>query len=100
MGLKEATRVGTLAVFVQRLMEVEIKWFLCEKLQFLPLEVGRLLVPKIQDGTRFYFVTRRTLQETSPLKRTHSSITIGPGLISSISMKAKHFVLVNLFLGL
>lgn len=31
---------------------------------------------------------------------THSSITMGPGLISSISMKAKHFVLVNLFLGL
>lgn len=31
---------------------------------------------------------------------THSSMTMGPGLISSISMKAKHFVLVNLFLGL
>lgn len=33
-------------------------------------------------------------------RSTHSSTTMGPGLISSISIKAKHFVLVNFFLGL
>lgn len=42
---------SNLAVLVQCLMKMEIKWFLCEKLQFLPLEVGGLLVPEIQEGT-------------------------------------------------
>lgn len=37
--------MGILTVLVQGLMKVKIKWFLGEKLKFLPLEVGGLLVP-------------------------------------------------------
>lgn len=44
---------SNLAVLVQCLMKMEIKWFLCEKLQFLPLEVGGLLVQFNYDGSGF-----------------------------------------------
>lgn len=35
-------------VFVQSLVEVQVKWFLCQEVEFLPLEVSRFLVPKIR----------------------------------------------------
>lgn len=44
-GASESEECSDLAVLVQRLMEVEIELFLCQKLQLLPLEVGGLLVP-------------------------------------------------------
>jgi len=34
-------------------MKVEIEWFLCEKLQFLPLKVCWLLVPETEGGAAF-----------------------------------------------
>lgn len=35
-------------VFVQSLVKVQVKWFLCQEVEFLPFEVSRFLVPKIR----------------------------------------------------
>ncbi len=35
-------------VFEQSLVKVQVKWFLRQEVEFLPLEVSRFLVPKIR----------------------------------------------------
>lgn len=49
-------------------MKMEIKWFLCEKLQFLPLKVRGLLVPEMKHRSSFHSTIERRFFSSSRWK--------------------------------